>query len=85
MLHNNLHLDEKGMSPIQKFSGTTENINMHDLHTWGCPCHILDRRMQSGSMIPRWDSRSRLGIYLGHSPCHTGSVALVLNQKTLHV
>ena len=35
-------------------------------------------------MLPKWDPRSRLGVYLGHSPCHTGSVALVLNPKTLH-
>ena len=35
--------------------------------------------------MPKWDARSRLGIYLGHSPCHAGSVALVLNLKTLHI
>lgn len=26
-----------------------------------------------------------MGIYLGHSPCHAGNVALVLNPKTLQV
>lgn len=36
-------------------------------------------------MLAKWEPRSRLGIYLGHSPCHAGSVALVLNPKTLHV
>ena len=35
--------------------------------------------------MPKWGPRSRLGIYLGHSPCHAGSVALVLNPKTLNV
>ena len=34
---------------------------------------------------PKWDPRSRVGIYLGHSPTHAGSVALVLNPKTLYV
>ena len=36
-------------------------------------------------MVPKWDPRSRRGIYVGHSPCHAGSVALVLNPKTLRV
>ena len=36
-------------------------------------------------MIPKWDLRARVGIYLGHSPCHAGSVALVFNLKTLRI
>ena len=32
--------------------------------------------------VPKWEPRSRLGIYVGHSPAHAGSVALVLNPKT---
>ena len=31
--------------------------------------------------VPKWEPRSRLGIYVGHSPSHAGSVALVLNPK----
>ena len=34
---------------------------------------------------PKWDPCSRVGIYLDHSPTHAGSVALVLNPRTLHV
>ena len=60
-------------------------MELKDLHTFGCPCYVLDRELQNGGMTPKWDPRSRLGIYLGHSPCHAGSVALVLNPKTLHV
>ena len=29
--------------------------------------------------------RSRMGVYLGHSPFHAGSVALVFNPKTARV
>ena len=32
--------------------------------------------------LPKWEPRARLGIYLGHSPAHAGSVALVMNPKT---
>ncbi len=31
------------------------------------------------------DPMARVGIYLGHSPAHAGSVALILDPRTLHV
>ena len=31
------------------------------------------------------ERRARAGVYLGHSPTHTGNVALVLNLQTGHV
>jgi hypothetical protein len=50
------------------------------------PCFVLDSRLQSGiAGPPKWDPCSRLGIYVGHSPSHAGSVALVLNPRTKHV
>ena len=85
LLYNHLHLDKAGRSPIEKFCKTNVKMEMKDLHTFGCPCYVLDRDLQNGGMTPKWDPRSRLGAYLGHSPCHAGSVALVLNPKTLHV
>lgn len=52
----------------------------------GCPVFVLDSRLQSGgSKIPKWDPRAQVGVYLGHSPCHAGSVALVLNPRTLRI
>ena len=46
----------------------------------------MDSRLQSGiAGPPKWEPRSRLGIYVGHSPSHAGSVALVLNPRTGHV
>ena len=55
-------------------------------HAFGCPCFVLDSRLQSGiSAVPKWEPRARLGIYIGHSPSHAGSVALVLNPRTGHV
>ena len=39
--------------------------------------------MQTNSKgVPEWEPRSRLDIYVGHSPAHPGSVELVLNPKT---
>ena len=47
---------------------------------------LLDARLQSGlSTCPKWEPRSRLGIYVGNSPAHAVTVALVLNPRTGHV
>ncbi len=47
---------------------------------------VLDSRVQSGiAGPPKWEPRSRLGIYVGHSPSHACSVALVLNPRTGYV
>jgi hypothetical protein len=46
--------------------------------------YVLDARSQSagGPGPPKWEPCSRIGVYLGHSPFHAGSVALVFNPKT---
>ena len=85
LLYNHLNIDEKGYSPVQKFCKNSGELSMKDLHTWGCPCFVLDAELQGGNMKSKWEPRSRLGVYLGHSPCHAGTVALVLNPRTLHV
>ena len=38
--------------------------------------------MQAGGNGPKWEECARLGIYLGNSLVHAGSVALVLNMET---
>ena len=81
--HNRHSLDDKGRSPLEKFFGINDNSLPAAFHTFGCSVFILDAANQSNSVgTPKWESRSHTGIYLGHSPCHAGSVALVLNLKT---
>ena len=67
---------------FSKVSGYKTCIS--DFHTFGCPVYVLDARLQSvgGAGPPKWDPRYRLGIYVGHSPSHAGSVALVLNPES---
>ena len=69
----------------EKFCDTPVKIEFFNFHTWGCPRYVLNSRGQTGSMIPMWDLELHLVIYAGHLPCHVGSVALILNLKTLHV
>lgn len=84
--YNNFHLNEKGESPLNLFSESEVKADLKNYHPFGCPVFVLDARMQSGTIgVPKWEPRSRVGVYLGHSPCHAGSVALVLNPRTLRV
>ena len=50
--------------------------------TFGCPVFVLDSALQDGKSLPKFDPRSRTGIFLGHSSEHAGSVSLVLNPKS---
>ena len=82
---NFLSLDSDGLSPLEKFSDTQDNIDPTDFHTWGCPVYILDEANQGAIGTPKWEYRSHIYIYLGHYPCHAGSVSLVLNLRTGYV
>ena len=68
------------------FDVDTDCIDPSIYHSFGSPCFVLDSRLQSGvGGAPEWEPRSRLGIYVGHSPLHAGSVVLILNPRTGHV
>ena len=85
-VYNTFHFDSNGMSPLMKFSGVQELPKINNFHPFGCPVYVLECALQTSSKgLPKWDPRCRLGIYLGHSPLHLGSVALVLNPSTGHV
>ena len=63
-----------------------EPFRIRDYHTFGCSVYVLEGKLQSvGSKVSKLNPHARLGVYLGRSPCHAGSVALVLNLRTLHV
>ena len=81
---NNLTIDLDGRTPDMKFSGAKGiNVQLKHYHEFGFPVYILHLQRQSNPKgIPKWEPRSQLGIYLRHSPAHSGSVALVLNPKS---
>ena len=80
----NLNLDLNLETPDMILSNTKAvNVQLKHYHTFGCPVYILDSRSQTNPKgVPKWEPQSRLGIYVGHSPAHAGSVELVLNPKT---
>ena len=52
---NVLKVGDVGITPMDKFSDTTTDISIKNHHTWGCPAHVLDTRLQGDiSGLPKW-------------------------------
>jgi hypothetical protein len=84
-MHNNLPTRGSPDSPIERFSRSNIRPQLRHYHHFGCPVYVLQGPLQQGQKIRKWSDRSRLGIYLGHSPLHAKSVALVLSLQTGNV
>ena len=85
-IENNLVTDVDRHAVLQKLTATDAPFHLQDQHTWGCPVHVLESKVQTSAKgLPKWESRARIGVYLGRSPAHAGNVALVLNPSTGHV
>ena len=71
---------------MENFAVTTTYITLKHYHTWGCPVYISDT-VFTGNIagLPKRSSRSRDGVYLGHSLFHAWSLALVINPETGHI
>ena len=52
------------------------------MHIHGDVQYILDPTLQDGQKLPKWKPRSRVGQYMGKSPLHASTVALVRNLQT---
>ena len=72
-------------SPLSKFSGIETNPNLSNFHPFGCPVYVLDTKLQAGQSFNKWNDRTRVGIFLCHSPDHSSTVPLVLNTTTANV
>ena len=72
------------ITPLEKFSSVSVAPKLRHFHSFGCPAYVLDNALQSGhgQGLPKWSSRSRLGVYLGASPNHARSVAWILSPRT---
>ena len=60
-------------------------IPVKTYHMLFCPVYVLDACSWSagGPSPPKWEPQRHIGrVYLGHSPFHAGSVALVFNPRT---
>ena len=75
--------NSKGLCPADLFTGSTvPRHRLRDIHVWGCPVYVLDPDLQAGKKLPRWQPRSRRGVFVGFSLLHSSEVPLVLNLQT---
>ena len=44
--------------------------------------YVLDPKLQEGKKLPRWQPRSRKGVFVGFSNQHSSDVPLILNLQT---
>ncbi len=85
---NSLYVNDEGNTPESIiFGADLDLIPVKNFHTLFCPVYVPDHRLQSaGGPGPlKWEPRSWIGVYLGHSPFHAGIIALVFNLKMVKV
>ena len=81
-MRNSLPRPGKTESPLSKFAGTSVQPNLKHFHPFGCPVYVLQAPLQTRNPFPKWGERSRIGIFLCHSPHHVSSVPLILSTQT---
>ena len=82
-LYNHMPSAASGLSPHDLMSRTRwPQSQLTDVHVWGCPVYVLDKKIHDGNKLPRWKPRSTRQIYVGMSQKHASSVPLCLNPTT---
>ena len=61
------------------FVATLPWHKLQNMHVWGCLIYILSPILQPGNQIPRWEPRSKRGVFCGLSTIHSSEVPQVLN------
>jgi hypothetical protein len=72
------------IAPVELFTGSTFDNFEHiaKARVWGCP---VDPKLQDGNKIPKWNPRSRRGMFVGISPAHSSTVGRIMNLRTGNV
>ena len=76
--------NEKGIAPIDLFTEVTAP-KLRDFYVWGAPVFVLHSILQAGKKLPRWQPRSRSGMFMEFSTVHSSDVPLILNLRTGHI
>jgi hypothetical protein len=83
-----LHPQSRLAKPLSResFSSTPVRPQILNYHPPLCPVYVLHIGLHGGGKRPnKWVRRSRIAIYLGSSPRHARSVAIVLSLTTGYV
>jgi len=72
-------------SPWELFTGESPPWSLNDFRVFGCPAYVLHKELQDGNKRDKWTARSWQGCYVGFSPLHARTFALIYNPSTTHV
>jgi hypothetical protein len=74
-------IDRYDQSWLSRFLGTAIVANLDHFHPhfhpFGSPVYILEGKLQAEQSYNKWMDRSKVGIFLRHSPEHASNVPLV--------
>ena len=82
-LWNHVPNPSSGISPADLFTKVRFPLSkLHEIHVWGSPAYVLNKRIADGQKIPRWEPRSNRAMYLGRAPQYASTVHLLLNLQS---
>ncbi|KAG7374494.1 reverse transcriptase RNA-dependent DNA polymerase [Nitzschia inconspicua] len=83
-LWNHMPKKDSLLAPVELFTGAVfdDYSHLQHSHVWGCPTYVLDPKLQDGKKIPKWDPRSRRGMFVGVSPSHSRTIGRIMNLRT---
>ena len=85
-LYNRTPQRRSGITPLELATRTkTDHSDLRRAHVWGCPCYVLEAKLQDNRKLPKWNRRAWMGQFLGFSKEHSSTVALVRNLHTGYV
>ena len=72
-------------SPLSRFFQSEVEPDLKNFKPFGSPVYVLEASLQSHKSHNKLSDRSKVGIFLCHSPPHACSSPLVLNTQTGNV
>ena len=85
-LYNHISQRRSRITPVKFALKTKSNhLDLNHAHVWGCPCYVLEAKLQDNRKLPKWNRRARMGQFLGFSKEHLPTIALVRNLHTGYV
>ena len=82
-IYNHIPNVTTGLSPIDLWSKSRFPLRkLHNLHVWGSPVYVLQKRLADGKSIGRWVPRSHRCVNVGFSEDHSKDAPFVLNTST---
>ena len=81
-IHQSTPSLKDSISPLEKFSQVAVRPKILSFRHFGCPFYVLENALATGKSLPKWEECTWSGNYLGPSPLHAWSVALMSSLTT---